>query len=1473
MKKLLILILLVFQVTWGQMPPAVQQDLMSFEPGELIVKLKDNVDAGVTYAENGKAMSSFNIGELLGIEEKIESSSVMFHQKAIEASVLNSQKMKAVYQSKGMTNPKDPLTMKNVFVLKTLNQQENILVLIEEIKNNPNVEYAEPNYIYSIDDFEVGETIYDETTDNDNEQESSETSDATIDVDDPLYSSQTNITSTNIDDVWEQYTTGDGSQVIAILDTGVDYTHPDLEANIWINTEELNGVDGYDDDGNGYIDDIRGWDFINQDNAPLDDNMHGTHVAGIAGAVGNNGIGIAGAAWNVKLMPLKVFQSNGQGNSVTISESVEYASTNGATIINMSFASGFESITLRLALENAYATSILVAAAGNSGMQIGPCPTCAAFFPAAYSFVLGIEDWPRPNNGGYTNFDQDGPIYTAYQYLYNYELKAPGKDIISTIPNGGYANLSGTSMATPLVAGALALYAELKPEDSKELIMGNLINTGGDPYADFLEIIEVEPEPRLALLGISKEDDINDQNNNGNWEPGETIELLPLIKNYWGPTDDVRVGIEFAALEDTSKATIIQNEIQIGSISAYATLQDLEETLKITISDGVVNKTIIKFVVSVWSGPDQEYMSNPIIYEIEVTNAIIWTEYITEDMTITNEKEWIFQNSMIIANGASLTIEAGAIIRMSSQAKIIVCPTCSIFSNGTAEDPVTITGVSGPGLTDAYTYWGGVIIEYNNETYGNLEADDGTIIAKYGTNTEILNSLDDVSNSIAFQRNKFYYTNFEYAMGVGVSGIIYKGPMFFQDCSFSYHLMPQFGYFMSGSPKNSRFIDRSVIQYNTFSTQSSWGQLGSGSGALQRNNNWIYNQGSWGSWASSYPSYAPFYIDEEYLSENYNPPFYSGHIGTNITNNITSPGSPGTLPSTYLQMYGNSSSITGVYPFPNQLWFGTGSTDVLSTMFYDYTNPRLDGQAIGLIDYSTANLLPFERNHGVVWKVLVNGKDAQDEYALMDPLGVGSHEFKVYFNRAMDTSVNPQVSYGVIQPYNQTIMDDGSWSEDGKIYTVIHDINIGAADGINRIRVQDARDLDYFEIVPYDKRFNFLLQSAGSASAGWYATAGLGNIALTWEAPSAEEIDDALGYNMYRYQVDADGVESDPVKLNETLIVEDTDDSTTGVYYTDFDVVEGETYFYKYNILRTSFETTDFSSVVSSTPLTSTLGDSNGDFTVDVLDLVHDVDYILGNNPTPFIFLAGDVNADNAINVLDIVGTVDIILNPSDATDTSIGSTDIQYYPSNSIGNATFSWEGNDLFVEADHNIGGLQLAFSNDFEYTVSSELATIEKLDYIQDDNKVVMLFSFNNTVISSGKTKLLTRLDESKELNIDLAVVGTTSGSKLTAIFEDTNLEDIESPLQSDSLEFLSMVPNPTSGMVNLNYYLPEQMDGVVAKVYDMLGRLVHIQAMESREGMSNTSMQLNKLQTGNYIVIISAEKNGGTKHIANKTLIIK
>jgi len=1404
MKNLFTLIVLVTQLTWGQMPPAVQQDLMNFEPGELIVKLKDNVDAGVTYAENGKAMSSFNIGELLGIEEKIESSSVMFHQKSIEASIVSKKKMKAVYQSKGMTNPKDPLTMKNIFVLKTLNEQENIQMLIEQIKDNPNIEYAEPNYIYSIDDFEVGEIIYDETTGSDSEQDSSETSSLTIEVDDPLYSSQTNITATNIDDVWDQYTTGDGSQVIAILDTGVDYTHPDLEANIWINTEELNGVEGYDDDGNGYIDDVRGWDFINIDNTPLDDNMHGTHVAGIAGAVGNNGIGIAGAAWNVKLMALKVFQSTGLSNAATIADGIIYAYENGATVINMSF-SGPQSNLYLTAMELAYSTSILVAAAGNQEAGLDPCNiNCYPVYPAAYSFVLAVQD-----NAIYSNYDQSGPIYTPYYNLLNYELIAPGTAIMSTIPGGGYTTLTGTSMSAPLVAGALALYNELKPDDTNELITGNLINTISDPFVDFLDAIQVEPTPKLAIISTDQIDDINNQNGNGFFEPNEVIKIFPRVKNYWGSTDDIRVGIEFAEFEDQSKATIVQNEIEIGSIGAYATFQNSNEPLKILISDNVEDNVVIHFKLKAWVGENQEFMSEEVSMTLTTTNRILIGGFRNTDLILYPENRYLLEENLIFEN-ASLIIMPGVKLEINTSSTVTWLDgnIGNIYAVGTKELPITF--IPRNGLDEAFIYVDGM----------------QQSIFKYC-----------VFDRIGFGSSKYSYLNTD---GVYVPDAIIQ---------------------------NCRFIDQQISKYNPnqynrmpFVSYSNF-KTSEGSNSsfsvryINDNGLWEYNNVIGGT-SSSHQVYK-----DNYFSNFITARYLQSVDGTGYLTPIEN------IPVIVGGQYGNT------YTDFQNMYIGTSSVEVLEELTID----NLDGaEGYGIWGFENARLTPYEEAHGMVWKVELNGIDSFDNYLEMlnNPVGVGPHEFKVYFNREMDTTINPLILYGPIYPFTSSgVSEQGTWSEDGKIYTVNHEINIGASDGINKLYIYGAKDLDYFQIPTENIRFDFLIQSAGSASLGWYATAGLGNIALTWEAPSVDELDDVLGYNMYRYQVDADGVESTPVKLNETLIVEDSDDSTTGVYYTDFNVTEGETYFYKYNILRTSFEVTDYSSVVSTTPLTSTLGDSNGDFAVNVLDLVHDVDYILGNNPTPFIFLAGDVNADLAINVLDIVATVDIILNPSDLTDSSIGSTDIQFYPSNSIGNAVFTWEGNDLFVESDHNIGGLQLAFSNDFEYTVSSELATIEKLDYIQDDNKIVMLFSFNNTVISSGKTKLLTRLDETKDLNIDLAVVGTTSGSKLTAIFEDTNLEDIESPFQSDSLEFLSMIPNPTSGMVNLKYYLPEQMDGVVAKVYDIQGRLVWSQRLENMEGASETQMNLNKLQTGNYIVLISGNKNGGLKTLAHKMLIVK
>jgi len=1469
MKNLLSLILLFSQIIYAQMPAAVQQDLMNFEPGELIVKLKDNVDAEVTYAENGKAMSSFNIGELLGIEEKIESSSVMFHQKSIEASIVNKENMKAVYAAKAAANPnngyvpKEPLTMKNIFVLKTLNEQENILMLIEQIKNNPNVEYAEPNYIYSISDFEVGDIVYDDTDGETEDQEgSSETSSVTIEVDDPLYSSQANIVSTNIDDVWDQYTTGDGSQVIAIIDTGGDYTHPDLEANTWINTEELNGVEGYDDDGNGYIDDIRGWDFIHEDNVPLDDNMHGTHVAGIAGAVGNNGIGIAGAAWDVKLMHIKAFNASGSGDILQIAQAVEYASNNGATIINMSFGSYQLSLTFQLALENAYATSTLVGSAGNDGIPIGPDNGGFPHFPSAFSFVIGVEDRPfGPSSptqmqAGYTNWDQDGPTFSLYSELWNYELASPGTTIISTIPNGGYAPLTGTSMSTPLVSGALALYKEEKPDESQELMFGNLINSPGPIYVDFYEALNITPIPQIKLINAVIVDTIPG-NTYQDFEPdiGETIHIYPTIKNYWGFSNGAVISIEVGTNDSNefqneywnSLVTISEQETTTGSISSFATYQQLTNPLEIIIADDAPHNSQVKFTLKTWD-IDNPDLIHDIIFSFKIKSSIKLQGLIENDTILTADKEYLIDNNFIIKH-SNLIIKPGVIISFGNNQILGTSGEIQLYTEDYT-DPVTgettqkASRIIALGTRDSL-----ITFKRDASSNGLIRINGNSLGGNYGTTVD---SLDDILN---LNLNSIPVT---LENGEELVGSICNY------CDFQAYIRTE-----GMNVMNSKYSS----------------DLGS---AQDGNNMFLYRN----NFSERNNAVIP-------ISSNYGFVHHNNIVGIHSVN------SPGQNTNTYgIGPWKNDwknnniyNSSKEVWTFVNEIgytsgldqavgflapssdftqfegvWIGAGTIEKLEELNID----AFDGSQ-GVWEYDNPKLEPFEEAHAVVWKVEVNGINGFDNYLAMynNPIGVGTHEFKVYFNREMDTNVDPQISYGVITPYVQnSINEEGTWSEDGKIYTVNHEINIGASDGINRIRITEAVELiDKFKVLKEDLRFDILIQSAGSASLGWFATPGLGKIALTWEAPSAEEIDDALGYNMYRYQVDTDGVESTPVKLNESLIVEDTDESTTGVYYTDFNVTEGQTYFYKYNILRTSFETTDYSSVVSSAPLTSTLGDSNGDFAVDVLDLVHDVDYILGNNPTPFIFLAGDVNADNAINVLDIVGTVDIILNPSDLNDSSIGSTDIQFYPSASIGNATFSWEGNDLYVESDHNIGGLQLAFSNDFEYSISSELSTIEKLDYIQDDNKIVMLFSFNNTVISSGKTKLLTRLDETKDLNIDLAVVGTTSGSKLTAIFEDTNLEDIESPFQSDSLEFLSMIPNPTSGMVNLKYYLPEQMNGVVAKVYDIQGRLVWSQRLENMEGASETQMNLNKLQTGNYIVLISGNKNGGLKTLAHKMLIVK
>ncbi|WP_066381806.1 MULTISPECIES: S8 family peptidase [unclassified Anabaena] len=249
-------------------------------------------------------------------------------------------------------------------------------------------------------------------------------------------------------EVWNNGYTGNGI-VVAVIDTGVDYNHIDLKNNIWTNSREIAG-NGIDDDGNGYVDDVHGWNFDGKNNNTLDDNGHGTHVSGII-AGENNGYGVTGVAYNAQIMPVKVLNSSGSGAYSAIANGIYYAVDNGAKVINLSLGGDFSSQTLKSAVE--YASSkgvIVVMAAGNDG---GSSPG----YPARYADKSGIAVGAVNQDGNLTDFsNRSGNNQLAY-------VTAPGQNIYSTLPGNEYASYSGTSMASPYVAGVVALMLSANP--------------------------------------------------------------------------------------------------------------------------------------------------------------------------------------------------------------------------------------------------------------------------------------------------------------------------------------------------------------------------------------------------------------------------------------------------------------------------------------------------------------------------------------------------------------------------------------------------------------------------------------------------------------------------------------------------------------------------------------------------------------------------------------------------------------------------------------------------------------------------------------------------------------------------------------------------------------------------------------------------------------------------------------------------
>lgn len=423
-----------------------------------------------SYAVGKAAASDITPGELL-IRLTPDASADLqnLHNKspiAVLFSKYSVQSQKPVFpHSRTISNPSDNLN--RTFLLR-FSVSANLPELKAAFEGSDLIEVVSYNYLRP--------TLADETVPND-----------------PKYEEQWSLPLIKMPQAW-YIEKGNRDVVIAIVDSGIDYRHDDLAQKIWVNPGEIPEND-IDDDGNGYIDDVHGWDFtdapnlqaegdfLEGDNEPIDESGHGTHVAGIAGAMPNNGIGIAGVAWNSSLMAVRAGLSVGGGSRMQDDDSaaaIVYATDNGASIINMSWGSAQHSFIIEDAINYAYANGVvLIGAAGNS--QEG-----TSIFPAGYRKVISVASTNQHRQRFYkSNFGA------------SVDIGAPGNAILSTQIGNTYRILTGTSMAAPHIAGVAALMLSKRSILTHDEVRQILVNTSDV----VLQEDNDDPDPKLVGAG------------------------------------------------------------------------------------------------------------------------------------------------------------------------------------------------------------------------------------------------------------------------------------------------------------------------------------------------------------------------------------------------------------------------------------------------------------------------------------------------------------------------------------------------------------------------------------------------------------------------------------------------------------------------------------------------------------------------------------------------------------------------------------------------------------------------------------------------------------------------------------------------------------------------------------------------------------------------------------------------------------
>jgi subtilisin family serine protease len=389
--------------------------------------------------------------------------------------------------------------------------------MMANLAHMPEVSYAEPNYVIRVSDFE--KSLMDQIAEYDLKSDPRSPRDPQFDKLWGLINTGSNepnrsgnmsgrrgVAGADIAalDAWE-LTKGSKDIVIAVIDTGIDYNHPDLIDNMWVNEAELNGTPGEDSDGNGYVDDVYGYNFAVGNGNPWDGHSHGTHCAGTIGAVHNNGLGVAGVMANVKLMAIKFLTDSGSGSTANAIKSIDYATKMNVDIMSNSWGGGGYSQALKESIERARDAGILfVAAAGNSGTNNDTRP----HYPSNYEVENVISVASHNVTDSLSSFTCFGKATV--------HVAAPGENILSTIKEGKYGVYSGTSMATPHVSGILGLLLSKEGRQDVSEVRERLMKTSvyKDSYKNKL-ISEARANAYNLLMNI--EGDRPSQPNPNNW--------------------------------------------------------------------------------------------------------------------------------------------------------------------------------------------------------------------------------------------------------------------------------------------------------------------------------------------------------------------------------------------------------------------------------------------------------------------------------------------------------------------------------------------------------------------------------------------------------------------------------------------------------------------------------------------------------------------------------------------------------------------------------------------------------------------------------------------------------------------------------------------------------------------------------------------------------------------------------------------